>query len=123
MPKGPNGQERPADAIGAAVMVGRIATGDIEEISVEPKGAAGGKARAKALSSSKRSEIASLAARRRWQNEGRDMKQTAEKGSEAACGRKAVRMYPNNKLRDQVRDFGTNLSAFTVMKDAFADAK
>jgi hypothetical protein len=31
MPKGPNGQKRPADAIGLAVMVGKIATGEIEE--------------------------------------------------------------------------------------------
>ena len=31
MPKGPHGQRRPADVIGAAVMVGRIATGDIED--------------------------------------------------------------------------------------------
>ena len=31
MPKGPQGQRRPADAIGCAVMVGRIATGEIGE--------------------------------------------------------------------------------------------
>lgn len=31
MPKGPRGEKRPADAIGAAVMVGRIATGEIED--------------------------------------------------------------------------------------------
>ena len=31
MPKGPNGQKRPADVIGAAIMVGRIATGELEE--------------------------------------------------------------------------------------------
>ncbi len=29
MPKGPQGQKRPADAIGAAVMVAKIATGEI----------------------------------------------------------------------------------------------
>ncbi len=28
MPKGPKGEKRPSDVIGAAVMVGRIATGD-----------------------------------------------------------------------------------------------
>lgn len=28
MPKGPKGERRPADVIGAAVMVGKIATGD-----------------------------------------------------------------------------------------------
>ena len=31
MPKGPQGQKRPADVIGAAVMVAKIATGEIEE--------------------------------------------------------------------------------------------
>jgi hypothetical protein len=29
MPRGPKGEKRPADAIGAAIMVGRIATGEI----------------------------------------------------------------------------------------------
>ena len=32
MPRGPKGEKRPADVIGAAVMVGRIATGEIEDI-------------------------------------------------------------------------------------------
>jgi hypothetical protein len=31
MPKGPQGQKRPADAIGLAVMTGKIATGEIED--------------------------------------------------------------------------------------------
>jgi hypothetical protein len=31
MPRGPKGEKRPADVIGAAIMVGRIATGEIEE--------------------------------------------------------------------------------------------
>ena len=33
MPRGPKGEKRPADVIGAAVMVGRIATGEIEDIA------------------------------------------------------------------------------------------
>ena len=33
MPKGPNGEKRPADAIGLAVMIGKIATGEIEDTS------------------------------------------------------------------------------------------
>src|ERR1700674_1141177 len=36
MPRGPKGEKRPADLIGAAVMVGRIATGEIEE-GTEPE--------------------------------------------------------------------------------------
>ena len=31
MPKGPKGEKRPADVIGAAVMVAKIATGEIAE--------------------------------------------------------------------------------------------
>ena len=31
MPKGPHFQKRPADAVGCAVHVGKIATGEIEE--------------------------------------------------------------------------------------------
>ena len=34
MPKGPQGQKRPADVIGAAVMVARIATGEDGETYV-----------------------------------------------------------------------------------------
>ena len=30
MPRGPNGEKRPADAIGNAVMIAKIATGEVE---------------------------------------------------------------------------------------------
>jgi len=74
MPRGPKGEKRPADVIGAAVMVGRIATGEIDDLTTDDgKNAAavalgrlGGKARAKGLSAKKRSEIARRAAKRRW---------------------------------------------------------
>jgi hypothetical protein len=36
MPKGPRGEKRPADVIGAAVMVGRIATGEVKDKCDEP---------------------------------------------------------------------------------------
>jgi hypothetical protein len=36
MPRGPKGEKRPADVIGAAVMVGRIVPGEIEE-GTEPE--------------------------------------------------------------------------------------
>jgi hypothetical protein len=71
MPKGPRGEKRPADVIGAAIMVGRIATGEIEE-APRPKsgrvrsGQAGAKARAKALSADDRKAIAKKAAAKRW---------------------------------------------------------
>jgi hypothetical protein len=35
MPRGPRGEKRPADVIGAAVMIGKIATGEIEDIATE----------------------------------------------------------------------------------------
>ena len=31
MPRGPNGEKRPAHTVGCAVMVAKIATGEIEE--------------------------------------------------------------------------------------------
>ena len=71
MPKGPQGQKRPADVIGNAVHVMRIATGEIEETPAQRSAAAelgskGGKARAAALSKTKRKEIAKKAAAKRW---------------------------------------------------------
>jgi hypothetical protein len=35
MPSGPKGEKRPADAIGNAVMIAKIATGEIEDITTE----------------------------------------------------------------------------------------
>ena len=71
MPKGPQGQKRPADVVGCAVTVARIATGETDE--TRPKqpakrksGLAGAKARAAALSPERRSEIAQTAAAARW---------------------------------------------------------
>jgi hypothetical protein len=72
MPKGPQGQKRPADVIGCAVMVGRLATGEIAaETLTEPSGKvrsgkAGAKVRAENLSGKRRSEIAKVAASARW---------------------------------------------------------
>ena len=74
MPRGPKGEKRPADVIGAAVMIGKIATGEIEDITTEDgKNAAavalgrmGGKARAAGMTAKKRSEIAKKAAAGRW---------------------------------------------------------
>jgi hypothetical protein len=71
MPKGPRGEKRPGDVIGAAVMVAKIATGEItEEATIRSAaaelGSRGGKARAASLSKKKRSEIAKKAAVKRW---------------------------------------------------------
>lgn len=72
MPKGPRGEKRPADAIGLAVMVGKIATGEIEDARDDLKSAAaelgskGGKARAAKMTPARRAEIAKVAAAKRW---------------------------------------------------------
>jgi hypothetical protein len=67
MPKGPQGQKRPADAIGLAVMVGRIATGEIEDNGSDGLARSrGAVARAKSLNASQRKEIATKAAKARW---------------------------------------------------------
>ena len=71
MARGPQGQKRPADAIGCAVMVGRIATGEITEELKKPSGKvrsgrAGSKARAQNLSQEERTAIAKKAAAGRW---------------------------------------------------------
>ena len=71
MPKGPRGEKRPADAIGNAVHVMRVATGEIEEtpspLSLAAEmGRKGGKARAEAMTPERRAEIAKAAAAKRW---------------------------------------------------------
>ncbi len=79
MPRGPRGEKRPADVIGAAVMVAKIATGEIEETTPEQRGNAharkgglkGGRARALKLTDDQRSEIARTAAQARWKKSKR----------------------------------------------------
>jgi len=74
MPKGPKGQKRPADAVGAAITVARIATGEIEEATTDESknkaavelGRKGGRARAQKMSPERRAEIAKKAAKARW---------------------------------------------------------
>ena len=71
MPKGPQGQKRPADVIGCAITVAKIATGEIEEEEENlsgriRSGKASGKARAEKLTKQQRSKIAKKAAEARW---------------------------------------------------------
>jgi hypothetical protein len=81
MPRGPKGERRPADVIGNAVHIMRIATGQIEDkvptAEDEGKdpaavalGRKGGKARAEGLSKKRRKEIARKAAKSRWRSGG-----------------------------------------------------
>jgi hypothetical protein len=77
MPTGPKGQKRPADVIGAAVMIAKIATGEAEDTvpddgkdpAAKALGKKGGAARAKAMTPERRAEIARKAAAKRWGRE------------------------------------------------------
>lgn len=75
MPKGPRGEHRPADVIGAAVMVARIATGEGQDVpppddgkdpAAVSMGRKGGAARAAAMTPERRAEVARAAAAKRW---------------------------------------------------------
>ena len=73
MPKGPQGQKRPADVIGNAVRVMQIATEQAVEAIDDGKnraaaelGRLGGNARASKLSKERRAQIARKAAKSRW---------------------------------------------------------
>jgi hypothetical protein len=73
MPRGPQGQKRPADVIGNAVRVMQIATGETAEDAPETGkeyarkgGLIGGPKRAAKLSKKRRAEIARKAAHARW---------------------------------------------------------
>ena len=73
MAKGPRGEKRPADVIGNAVHVMKIATGEIEETLPEPGkeyarkgGLIGGPRRAAKLTKVERANIAKKAAQARW---------------------------------------------------------
>ena len=77
MPRGPKGERRSVDVNARAVMIAKIATGEIEDVQPTPEsegknaaavalGRMGGKARAARLSARKRKEIARKAAKSRW---------------------------------------------------------
>lgn len=74
MPRGPRGEKRPADVIGRAVQIMRIATGeepdDREEVPppspAAQLGKLGGAARARTLTAERRKEIARKGAAKRW---------------------------------------------------------
>lgn len=74
MPKGPNGEKRPADAVGLAVLIGKIATGEVQDVpdddgkdpAAKAMGKKGGSARAASMTPERRAEIAKAAAAKRW---------------------------------------------------------
>lgn len=74
MPKGPQGQKRPADTVANAIRVAKILTGETEEDmgdsgkdkAAQSLGRRGGAARREKLSPERRAEIAKKAAASRW---------------------------------------------------------
>jgi hypothetical protein len=74
MPRGPKGERRPADVNANAVLIGKIATGEVEDSGHDPAkefhrkgGLKGGETRSKNLSPERRTEIAKQAAKKRWE--------------------------------------------------------
>lgn len=76
MPKRPRGKQSPADVIGAAVNVMRIATGEEgdtpppdhgKDVAAVSMGWEGGAARAAAMTPERRAEVARAAAAKRWE--------------------------------------------------------
>jgi hypothetical protein len=75
VPRGPKGERRPADVIGAAVKLMRIATGEEPEDygletgkdkAAQEQGHKGGERRAKSMTPERRAEFAKKAAEKRW---------------------------------------------------------
>lgn len=124
MPKGPHGEKRPADVIGGAVTVGRIATGEIEEFPAVKSGRvksgqAGGAARAESLTPERRSEVARDAASVRWRKTESAMEDKDQQGKAPAPQEQEASMYADNKLGKQFHDFEDTFSMSTAAKRAF----
>ena len=74
MPTGPKGEKRPADVNARAVMIAKIATGEIDDAvpddgknkAAQELGRKGGKKRAESMTPERRAEIAKKAAEKRW---------------------------------------------------------
>jgi hypothetical protein len=74
MPTGPKGEKRPADVNARAVLIAKIATGEVDDApeddgkdpAARALGKKGGTARAAKIAPERRSDIARLAASARW---------------------------------------------------------
>jgi hypothetical protein len=74
MPTGPKGEKRPADMNACAVMIAKIATGEVDETATndgkdpaaKALGKKGGAARAARMTPERRVDIARIAAGARW---------------------------------------------------------
>jgi hypothetical protein len=76
MPRGPKGEKRPADVNARAIMIAKIATGEVDDTpeddgkdpAAKALGKKGGTARAKSMTPERRAEIAKKAASSRWRS-------------------------------------------------------
>ena len=69
MPRGPSREKRPADTVGCAIMVAKIATGEVEDELPDGRrkgGLKGGKSRTSGMTAEERSALARKAALARW---------------------------------------------------------
>jgi hypothetical protein len=74
MPRGPEGERRPADVNARAVLIAKIATGEADDVppddgkdpAAKALGKKGGAARAAKMTPQRRTEIARAAADQRW---------------------------------------------------------
>ncbi len=128
MPKGPRGEKRPADVVGCAVAVAKVATGEIEDGRYKSPGRrrsgfAGAKARDEALSDERKSEIARMAARKRWRSSGEEEIDMVHGTEEVRRDDDAVLMYPDNQLGEQQREYDETQSAFSVVRERFFKQK
>ena len=69
MPRGPQGQKRPADTNANAVHVMKLLTGEVEEDLPAEGKVNGGKARTSGMTAEERSALAQTASRARWARE------------------------------------------------------
>ena len=76
MPTGPKGEKRPADVNARAVLIAKIATGEVEDAPEDEEGLAakalgrkGGTARAAKMTPERRTEVAKRAASSRWRRD------------------------------------------------------
>jgi hypothetical protein len=77
MPRGPQGQKRPADTVANAIRVAKILTGEVQEDmgdsgkdkAAQSLGRRGGRARADQMTPERRREIAQKAAATRWRRQ------------------------------------------------------
>ena len=74
MPRGPKGEKRPADVNARAVLIAKIATGEVDDapeddgkdVAAKALGKKGGATRAAKMTPERRADIARIAASARW---------------------------------------------------------